>query len=58
MKAESPLTRSPAQELIDFAQALSLEAIPRKAIEDAKWCLLDSLGCTLFGPRLRSWPPR
>ncbi len=51
MKAESQLTRSPAQDLIDFSQALSLDAVPKKAIEDAKWCLLDSLGSTLFGSR-------
>jgi 2-methylcitrate dehydratase PrpD len=50
MKAESP-TRSPAQDLIDFTQALSLDAVPKKVIEDAKGCLLDSLGCTLFGSR-------
>ncbi|HSQ03972.1 MAG TPA: MmgE/PrpD family protein, partial [Burkholderiales bacterium] len=51
MKAESLPARSASQDLIDFTQALSLDDVPRKVIEDAKWCLLDSLGCTLFGSR-------
>lgn len=51
MKPESLPTRSAAQDLIEFAHGLSLEAIPRRVIDDAKWCLLDSLGCALFGSR-------
>jgi len=49
MKPESLPTRSAAQDLIEFVHALSLDAIPQSAIDHAKWCLLDSLGCALFG---------
>src|SRR3989304_1983536 len=45
---------SPARELVDFVQALALDAVPRTVTESAKWCLLDSLGCALFGSA-ESW---
>ncbi len=51
MKAETLPQQGAAQELIQFCQALSLEAVPRRVVADAKWCLLDSLGCALFGSR-------
>ena len=38
-----------ARELLDCVHALSLDAVPGTVTESAKWCLLDSLGCGLFG---------
>lgn len=35
--------------MIEFAHVLSMEVIPARVIHHAKWCLLDSLGCALFG---------
>ncbi|MDH3317419.1 MAG: MmgE/PrpD family protein [Gammaproteobacteria bacterium] len=49
MKVETLPKQGAAQELIGFCQALSLEAVPGSVVNDAKWCLLDSLGCALFG---------
>jgi 2-methylcitrate dehydratase PrpD len=49
MKAETLPKQGAAQELIGFCQALSLEAVPASVVNDAKWCLLDSLGCAAFG---------
>lgn len=40
---------SPARELVEFLQALAPERVPASAIDAAKWCLLDTLGCALFG---------
>ena len=54
MKAETLPTQGAAQDLIRFSHALSLEAVPGTVIESAKWCLLDSLGCALFGS-LQPW---
>ena len=51
MKAETLPKQGAAQELIQFCQALSLEAAPGSVVDYAKWCLLDSLGCALFGSR-------
>jgi 2-methylcitrate dehydratase PrpD len=51
MKQESLAARNAAQHLIEFAHALSLEAVPKSVIDSAKWCLLDSLGCALFGSK-------
>ena len=49
MKAETLPQQDAAQELIQFCQALSLEAVPGTVVDYAKGCLLDSLGCALFG---------
>jgi len=49
MKAETLPKQGAAQELIRFCQTLSLEAVPGSVVNVAKWCLLDSLGCALFG---------
>ena len=35
--------------LTDFLHALSTGRVPASAIDAAKWCLLDTLGCMLFG---------
>ena len=49
MKAETLPQQGAARELIQFCQALSLETVPGTVVDYAKWCLLDSLGCALFG---------
>lgn len=49
MKSESLAVRSAAHELIDFAHALSIDCVPASVVDKAKWCVLDSLGCGLFG---------
>ena len=41
--------RSAARELVDFVQALSLDGVAGTVTGAAKWCLLDTLGCALFG---------
>jgi 2-methylcitrate dehydratase PrpD len=51
MKSEPAVARSQAQELIEFLHAMKLDGVPASAVEHAKWCLLDSLGCGLFGSR-------
>ncbi len=49
MKAQSTAKEGAAQELIRFCQTLSVDTVPGSVINNAKWCLLDSLGCALFG---------
>src|SRR5579862_7588700 len=38
-----------AHVLIDFLRTLSLEDIPKDAVERGRACLLDALGCGIFG---------
>lgn len=40
---------APTRELAAFARNLKLEDIPAAAVEHAKECILDTLGCGLFG---------
>jgi len=54
MKPESPPSRSRSRELIEFTHALKLESLPPDIVSRAKGCLLDSLGCALFGS-LQPW---
>jgi aconitate decarboxylase len=42
-------TTSAARQLTDFIHGLSLDTLPGSVTESAKWCLLDTLGCALFG---------
>ena len=51
LKPESPPSPPLAQELIGFLQRLSIDDVPAAVIDIAKWCLLDALGCALFGSR-------
>ncbi|HZN23594.1 MAG TPA: MmgE/PrpD family protein [Burkholderiales bacterium] len=53
MKAEK-LPAQHAAQLIDFCQTLTLERTPASVVENAKWALLDSVGCALFGS-LQPW---
>lgn len=43
---------SPTQALAAFAADLRFEGLPAPVIEHAKLCLLDTLGCALFGSTL------
>lgn len=43
------------RKLSDFAASCRFEQIPKNVVEHAKVCLLDSLGCGLFGSTL-PWP--
>lgn len=49
MKAETLPSPLLARELIDFLHGLQIEKVPAPVADMAKWCLLDSLGCALFG---------
>ncbi|MBI3043682.1 MAG: MmgE/PrpD family protein [Betaproteobacteria bacterium] len=40
---------TPAAHLMRFALSLEAQAIPRDVLARARWCLLDGLGCGLFG---------
>lgn len=40
---------SPARTLSDFLQRISLAALPERTVDAARWALLDTLGCALFG---------
>ncbi len=39
----------PSRELLSFLHGLAANSLPPPVMEQAKWCLLDSLGCGLFG---------
>ena len=49
MKIENALGAHHAAQLIDFAATLKSAAIPRIAYDNAQRCLLDAIGCGLFG---------
>src|SRR5688572_2893688 len=44
-----PLPAHPAARLIEFAASLDASAIPQSAYNNAQRCLLDAIGCGLFG---------
>src|SRR6185503_5226707 len=54
MKQESLPSVSGSRELIEFTHGLKLESLPPDIVARAKGCLLDSLGCALFGS-LQPW---
>ena len=45
----SSLGKSQGRDLITFVHGLSLREVPRDVADRAKTCLLDALGCGLFG---------
>ncbi|MDP2707143.1 MAG: MmgE/PrpD family protein, partial [Burkholderiales bacterium] len=49
MKLESLPSQSPALRLLEFSNALGAAPLPQSLMEQAKGCLLDALGCGLFG---------
>jgi 2-methylcitrate dehydratase PrpD len=54
MKQESIPIRTRSRELIEFAHGLKIESLPPDIVKRAKGCLLDGLGCALFGS-LQPW---
>ena len=49
---EIKMNQSPTRALAQFAAELTYEKIPASVIEHSKICLLDTLGCGLFGSTL------
>jgi 2-methylcitrate dehydratase PrpD len=49
MKIEPSAPGIHAAKLIEFAAALTPQAIPKPAFDNARRCLLDAIGCGLFG---------
>src|SRR5690242_7225597 len=49
MKPESLPITNYTRPLIDFLATLAPTSVPASAVDNAKWCLLDTLGCMLFG---------
>jgi 2-methylcitrate dehydratase PrpD len=43
--------RGGMREVLALLHDLSLAKLPRHAVENAKWCVLDTLGCALYGSR-------
>jgi 2-methylcitrate dehydratase PrpD len=54
MKQESIPGRTRSRELVEFAHGLTSGSLPPDIVRRAKGCLLDSLGCALFGS-LQPW---
>jgi 2-methylcitrate dehydratase PrpD len=54
VKPENLPTRSRSRELIEFTHALRVQTLPPDVVSRAKGCLLDTLGCALFGS-LQPW---
>jgi 2-methylcitrate dehydratase PrpD len=50
--AKAPLLANATRDLAVFAAGLKYEDIPSEAVQRIKSCLLDSLGCCLFGATL------
>ena len=50
--AKAPLLANATRDLAAFAAGLQYEDIPPEAVQRIKSCLLDSLGCCLFGATL------
>lgn len=45
----APTSRSNGQDLIAFVHGLSLRDVPSDVVDGARRCLLDALGCGIFG---------
>ena len=43
------MDRMPTRELLEYLHALEIESVPASAISAAQNCVLDTLGCALFG---------
>ncbi len=50
--SQPPLLANATRDLAAFAAQLKFEDIPREAVERIKYCVLDSIGCCLFGATL------
>ena len=49
MKPEILPPRTHTRALVELLAALALGRVPSRTVGAAKWCLLDTLGCMLFG---------
>ena len=49
---ETSTTSSPTRTLAEYIAGLSYKDIPQEVVSHIKFCLLDSLGCALFGSTL------
>ena len=49
---EFAATISPTQTLAEYVSGLSYKQIPQEVVSHIKLCLIDSLGCALFGSTL------
>ena len=47
--AQTTAEKSHGQELLGFAHALRRDALPPDVVERATICLMDALGCGVFG---------
>ena len=52
--AQKELASGPTRAIAEFAVGLSYDDLPPEVISDAKRCILDSLGCGVFGAQ-RPW---
>ena len=50
--AQPPLLENATRDLARFGAGLAYEDLPRDVVEHIKLCVLDSIGCTLFGATL------
>ena len=50
--SNAPLVANATRDLAQFASSLRFEDLPKHVIERIKLCVLDSIGCTLFGATL------
>ncbi len=50
--AQPPLQENATRDLARFASGLAYEDLPWDVVERIKLCVLDSIGCTLFGATL------
>lgn len=50
--SKPPLLENATRDLAAYAAGMRFEDIPRDAIEHMKYCVLDSLGCCLYGVTL------
>ena len=49
---ETATENSPTRALAQYSAGLSYKDIPEEVIAHIKFCLIDSLGCALFGSTL------
>ena len=49
---ETAANGSPTRALAEFVAGFSYKNVPSEVVSHIKFCLLDSLGCALFGSTL------
>jgi 2-methylcitrate dehydratase PrpD len=47
--SRQPLLRAATRDLAAFGAALRFEDLPAEVVERMRWCVLDSIGCCLYG---------